>query len=223
MDISPAVGIIIIITVIVSVMGFNSESVMEHYSFHVGRIKKGELHRFFSSSLLHGDWGHLFFNMFSFYSFGSYMERGMGSVLFFSAYVLSALGGDLLALFLNRANDNYRAVGASGAVSGIIFMSAMLDPTGGVYVFPIPVAIPSWIFAILFVLISIYALNRGRDTIGHEAHLGGALMGIIIITIIVPDVFLNNPLLWVAITLPVVLLIVVSFVRPDLIKRSYQR
>lgn len=218
LGIQPITGIIVAITVVISFIAFKQPALFGQLAFNVGAIRSGEVHRLVSSTMLHADWGHLLFNMISFFSFGSSLEAGVGSIPMLIAYVLSSLGGDLLALFMNRNRPDYTAVGASGAVTGIIFISILLNPGGGIYIIPIPFAIPSWLFGILFVLISVYGLGRGNSAIGHEAHLGGALTGIIITTLVFPDVFLSRPFLWFAITLPIIGLVIISYMRPELIR-----
>ena len=161
-------------------------------------LKNQEYPRLFTSGFVHGSWGHLFFNMFSFYSFAKYLELIYGSATMLFIYFGAMLGGNLISLYIHRRFE-YRAVGASGGVCGVIFASIFLLPGGGVRMFLIPIDIPTWLFAILFILGSFYALRLGRDNIGHDAHLAGALVGVAITTFLYPGVIERSPLLLVAV------------------------
>src|SRR5690606_16232497 len=153
----------------------------------------------FMSGFLHVDWTHLLFNMFSFYSFSISLERYLGSVEVAVIYFASLFGGDLLAMFIHRNHPNYRAVGASGAVSGIIFAAIAIFPGIQVSIFLIPIGIPGWLFGACYVLYSMYGIRSSAGNIGHEAHLGGALVGLLTAILLVPEVLVGN-------TLPVVLI-----------------
>ena len=107
-------------------------------------------------------------------------------------YAVSILGGNILSLLVYR-NTHYRALGASGGVCGIIYASVFLLPGGSIYILPIPFPIPSWTYAILFLLISIYGMRSGRGNIGHVAHLGGALIGLLATFILFPRAVLAQP------------------------------
>ncbi len=200
--------IFIIITVLITIVTFRDRELFDSLSFHVRPIQSdGQVYRIISSMFLHVNTPHLVFNMFSFYSFALYMEMKFGYITLLLITIVSGVAGNLLALLLNKNNPEYRAVGASGAVSGVIFASIFLLPGGSVFVFPIPIPIPSWLFAILFILISIYGIGRGAGNIGHEAHLGGALAGIALAVVFQPFILYQQPLLLAALTIPVVLFI----------------
>lgn len=200
--------IFVIVTVIITIITFRDRHLFDSLSFHVRPIQSdGQVYRIISSMFLHVNTPHLVFNMFSFYSFALYMEMQFGYITVLLITIVSGVAGNLLALLLNKNNPEYRAVGASGAVSGVIFASIFLLPGGSVFVFPIPIPIPSWLFAILFILISIYGIGRGAGNIGHEAHLGGALAGIALAVVFQPAIIHQQTLLLAALTIPVVLFI----------------
>jgi len=200
--------IFVIITVLITIVTFRDQELFNSLSFHVRPIQSdGQFYRIISSMFLHVNTPHLVFNMFSFYSFSLYMEIQFGYLTVLLITIVSGIAGNLLALLLNKNNPEYRAVGASGAVSGVIFASIFLLPGGSVFVFPIPIPIPSWLFAILFILISIYGIGRGAGNIGHEAHLGGALAGIALAVAFKPFIIHQQPLLLAALTIPVILFI----------------
>jgi len=131
------------------------------------------------------------------------MRYGSGVAAYI--YICSALGAGVLSLILHRHEGSYRALGASGAVCGIIFASIFLIPGGSIIIFPIPLPIPSWAYAILFVFGSIYASNRMNGGIAHDAHLGGALTGIIVAGTINFQVLISDYLLLCAVVIPLVL------------------
>jgi membrane associated rhomboid family serine protease len=138
-----------------------------------------------TSAFLHVNFLHLFFNMFALYSFGSILENFFvvnfgqftGSLDFFLIYFISLLSGSLLTVIFHFKNPEYVAVGASGAVSGIIFSFILFFPTSTVGVFFIPM--PAFIFAFLYIAVSVYGMKSRFGNIGHEAHLGGAIGGVI--------------------------------------------
>jgi len=195
---SPAVIVVVVVTVLSSLRGFrDARFAMNHVCDVEAVTRRGEWHRLITSGFLHANLPHLAFNMFSFYSFGSILEYVLGALRMLAVYFASMLGGNLLALALHR-NETYRALGASGGVSGVIFAAVFLFPGGSVYVFPIPIAIPSWLFAIGFVVVSFVAMRRRADNIGHDAHLGGALCGLAVATLLVPSLPSRSPALFVA-------------------------
>jgi membrane associated rhomboid family serine protease len=186
---APANTLIIVVTVLVSLGGLRSAEFLGKYLFAPRPIlDHGEYYRLITSGFLHAGWAHLFFNMYSLYSFGAPVERALGAADFIAIYFAGIVGGNLVSLFLHRGDDYYRALGASGGVCGIIFAAIFLMPGGMVYVFPIPVAIPSPVYAILFIAISFFGIRSGMGRIGHDAHLGGAIIGLLVATAIAPDI-----------------------------------
>jgi membrane associated rhomboid family serine protease len=200
---------IIAMTSIASIIGFSNKQLFEKCLFSTrGILQDKEIYRFITSQFFHVGWAHLIFNMFSFYSFGLIMEQNFGHVLVVVIYLCSALVGDFVALVIKRKNFNYSAVGASGAVCGIIFASIFLLPGGSIYILPLPVPLPSWVYAILFMAISLYGIGRGASYIGHEAHIGGALAGIACAIVYRPSVVHQEYILLFGLTVPVILLLV---------------
>lgn len=192
---------IIIITVLVSFIGFRNVNFFENYLFSTrGILKEKEIHRTFTSMFLHADWAHLAFNMFSFYSFANNMEYQYGAAVVALIYLASGIAGSLFSLTLHKKELKYKAIGASGAVSGIIFSSIFLLPGGKIIIFPLPIPIPSWAYALIFVAVSIYGMGRDRDNIGHDAHLGGAIAGVVICLLLYPALVIQNWLLLVGIS-----------------------
>jgi len=188
--------IIIAITVIISIMAFYNSALFERLKFSPYSIKnRKESWRFGSYALVHAGWLHLFINMFVLYSFGDLVERafrmvhGPKGLLY---YLLFYVGGVIFSVLFDfgkyKNNVYYSAVGASGAVSAVVFSSILIFPTVGIYLFPIPFSIPSWLFGLLYLAYMIYMQKHGHDNVGHSAHFWGAVFGIIMTIILIPGV-----------------------------------
>ncbi|MCZ6671625.1 MAG: rhomboid family intramembrane serine protease [Verrucomicrobia bacterium] len=185
--------IIIIASGIITFQGFKSPALFNRLLFDNRAIQQNkEYFRLITSGFLHADWMHFAFNMFSLYSFGKYLELIYSPVNLLIIYFASIVGGNLLSLVIYR-NSLYRAIGASGGVCGVIYASIFLLPGGSIYILPIPFAIPSWVYAILFLLISFYGLRSARGNIGHVAHLGGALIGLAVTFLLFPKALFAQP------------------------------
>src|SRR2546426_248007 len=174
-------SLLIGLTCLASWLGFRSRAVEEKYIFEPEPILAGkEYYRLVTSGFLHAGWGHLLLNMFSLYLFGSSVELALGSKHFLLIYFGAIIGGNLLSLYAHRHHD-YRAYGASGGVCGIIFAYILLFPGGGIYQFPIPFAIPAWLYVIIFMAASFVGMKaNNKGDIGHDAHLGGAIIGLLV-------------------------------------------
>ncbi|ANI87915.1 rhomboid family intramembrane serine protease [Arachidicoccus ginsenosidimutans] len=184
---------IIIATCIVSFMAFSNGSIIDKLIFYPPAVsQERQWYRFFSCGLIHADFGHLIFNMYAFYSFGNFVEdtfgdmfgEPTGTILYLILYI-SALAVCLLpTYFQNRNNYAYRSLGASGAVSAIVFASIILNPTAGIGLIFIPgLSIPAFIFGIIYLAVSYWLDKRGGGNINHSAHLYGGLYGIIFLII----------------------------------------
>lgn len=179
--------IIIGITAITSIKAFNDPNLYRNFIFAPYYMhRNGGYHRFFTYGLLHGDWTHLIFNMFAFYSFGrmvemAYMQifQGFGQYVYLLLYISALPLSSIVDYFNQKNNSSYLAVGASGAVSAVIFSSILLFPTSGIMIFPIPFQIPAYIFGPLYLAFCVYMAKNANDNIGHLAHFFGALYGLI--------------------------------------------
>lgn len=190
--------IIIIVTVIFSIIAFNNRDIFQKYSFNAYAIKNyNEWYRFFTYGLLHADWVHLLINMLVLYSFGEVVETyfkyyfGIKAYLY---YILLYIGGIVFSVtydFWKHKDDKYyNSIGASGAVSAVIFSSIIFYPCGKIYIFLIPIGIPSIIFGILYLAYSAYMARKAIDNIGHDAHFWGAVFGIVYTIILKPKLVL---------------------------------
>ncbi len=201
---------IIIANVLVSYQGFSNYAFFRKYEFHVGSIKNGEQIRMFSSAFLHADMGHLFFNMFTLYMFAPVLTNYLGDFFFLTVYIGSLLAGSLLTLYFHNSDNNYRAVGASGAVTGILYAAILLNPSMSLYLFFIPIPIPAYIFGIGYLLYSIYGMRAKNDNIGHVAHFGGAIGGYLITIFKEPEMITQNTLMVILLAIPIILLFVLA-------------
>lgn len=178
--------IIIIITALVSIGGFNNPKIINDLIFYGPAVRQqNQWYRFFTCGFIHADWSHLIFNMLSLFFFGPMVEQGFTALFgdsgkwIYILFYISALAISILPTYLKqRDNYQYRSLGASGAVSAVIFAGMMLDPTISIYIFFIPIAIPGFIFGPLYILISAYMDRKGGDNINHSAHIWGALYGL---------------------------------------------
>jgi membrane associated rhomboid family serine protease len=155
--------------------------------------------------------------MITFYSFGPLIESVFGMYGLLVIYFGSLLGGNALALFIHRHNDYYRALGASGAVSGIVFASILVDPSMPLYLFFIPIGIPAWIIGIAYMAYSINGMRTRTDNIGHEAHMGGALVGLGLGIALIPQLLLKEPLILGILVIPTILFLFFMIKDPDFV------
>lgn len=198
---------IIIANVLFSYKGFNDYSFFRKYEFHIGSIRSGEHIRMLTSGFLHADLGHLAFNMFTLYFFAPVITAYLGSLMFLVIYFSSLIFGNLLTLMLYRNDFNYRAIGASGAVTGIVYSAILLRPDMMLGIFFV-IPMPAYIFGILYLLYSIYGMKAKNDGIGHAAHFGGAIGGYLITLLVNPDLIFLHPLMVSLLTIPIIVLFI---------------
>ena len=198
--------IIIAANVIISYKGFGDYEFFEKYKFQVGAVRRGEQIRLLSSGFLHADTQHLLFNMLSLYFFADVVIALLNPFQFVLIYLGSLLLGSLLSLYFHKNEYHYSAVGASGAVMGIIYSAILLQPGMSLYMFFIPIPIPAYIFGIGYLLYSIYGMKNRIGNIGHDAHFGGAIGGYLITLILSPWLFKTNLLMIGLLALPIMLL-----------------
>lgn len=192
---APVTVLLIAITALVSWMAFSNEALLRRLWFEIGAILRHNQHyRIVTSAFVHGDMMHLLFNMFTLFFFGGVIERSFGAPIMLAIYFAAVIGGGLLALILHRNEPNYRAVGASGGVSGILFLFVVLAPGELIYIFGI-VPLPAWLFGVLYLVITYRGMVTQGDNIGHDAHLGGSLIGVLAGVVLVPKILESSPLL----------------------------
>jgi membrane associated rhomboid family serine protease len=189
---------ITIITVGVSILAMYNHALMDKLIFHPYSVhNNNEWYRFFTCGLVHADFMHLAFNMFSFYMFGDYIEQYFamifgrsGSSMYIILYVSSLLVC-LIPTYLNHYKQyNYNSLGASGAVSAIVFVGIFLQPTMQIGFFIIPPIIPGFIFGPIYLGLTAYLAKNGQGGINHSAHLWGSLYGVVFL--IITSYFIGN-------------------------------
>jgi membrane associated rhomboid family serine protease len=200
---------IIVANALFSYKGFNDHSFFRKYEFHMGSVRSGEQIRLLSSGFLHADIAHLAFNMITLYFFAPVVIAYMGEFLFVIVYFGSLIFGSLLTIMFHKDDYNYRAVGASGAVTGVLYSAILLRPDMMLGLFFI-IPIPAYLFGILYLLYSIYGMKAKNDNIGHTAHFGGAIGGYLITLITNPHLLVENTLMVVLLTIPIVILFVMD-------------
>lgn len=206
---NPAVVVLIIANVLVSLKGFSDTSFLERYKFQVGPILRGEQLRMLTSGFLHVDQAHLFFNMFGLYIFADEVIGQIGVMKFLLVYFGSLIAGSTLSLSFHKKEPYYSAVGASGAVMGIVYSAIMLNPNMQLsFIFLPVVGFPGWVFGVGYFLYSIYGMRNQVGNIGHSAHLGGAIGGFILTLALYPQIFLENQRIILILAVPIVLMFV---------------
>ncbi len=172
--------IIIIINCVVSYLALSNPTVMNRLILTPYWVeRKNEYYRFITSGFIHANFMHLAFNMLSLYFFGYIVESKLGSTLFIVLYMLALVISDIPTYLKYKNNSNYASLGASGAVSAIIFASILFYPVNLIFVYFIPV--PAFLFAILYLAYSYYMDKRSGDAVNHSAHFYGAVVGLVFV------------------------------------------
>ncbi len=176
--------VIILVNVGVSMLAFSAfqkNDRTERFIFQPSRLAGGRNQLgFLLSHFSHADIGHLLFNMITLFFFGPVIEGYLGAADLLTVYVLSGLFASLLIFLLQKKNPSYRALGASGSISGVVFAAIIVNPAMNIYLFFIPIPIPAPLFAVAYLGLSAYLMRRETGNISHEAHLGGALAGLLL-------------------------------------------
>ena len=206
MNISIFTLIIIALTALCSFKGFKERSFFESYKFNIGGIKRGEKLRMLVSGFLHVDLQHLLFNMITLYFFADHVIYSVGPFYFFLIYFGSLMFGNLLSYYFHKNEPYYSAVGASGAVTGILYAAILLYPGMELYLYFIPIPIPSYIVGVGYMLYSIYGMKSRVGNIGHDAHFGGAIGGYVLTLLIAPKVLETHLWMVILLAVPIILL-----------------
>jgi membrane associated rhomboid family serine protease len=169
---------VLIVTGVVTARAFRDRALLDRWIFRPHPILVGkEYHRLVTSGLLHADWWHFGFNAFGLLMFGRVVADSAGWAVFLLVYLSAIVGGSLLSLIIHRHED-YAALGASGGVSGLVFAATFFNPDMGVSLLFLPILAPAWISALVFIGVSFFGTRHRWGNIGHDAHLGGALIGL---------------------------------------------
>lgn len=188
--------VFLVLTVGISLYGFNNvgfQYKMTNHPYSV--VRNNEYYRLLTSGFVHGGYLHLFLNMYVLYMFGENMEHvfnanfgQQGKIYFFGLYVGGIIFSSIPDIIRHKNNPNYYSLGASGGVASVLFACILFMPTSKLMIFPIPVEIPAYIFAIIYVAYSVYMDKKQMDNIGHMAHLWGALWGVVFIMLFFPGI-----------------------------------
>ena len=196
---APVTFMLLLVNVLVSGYAlFSDETLLDRLGFRPVRIQEQrEWYRYITAGFVHAGLAHLAFNMITLYFFGPLLEVILGSFSFLLLYFGSEFAAHALTYRFHRGNEGYNAVGASGAISGVVFAFCLFFPFQKLYLF-FAVPIPAIVFAVGFVAVSIYAMKQARGRLGgiaHEAHLGGAIGGVILTFLLEPrsiQIFLSH-------------------------------
>ena len=187
-----------ILAVLISIAAFQNRVLFDKLKFNAYAIKHHrQFYRFLSHGFVHGGWAHLLFNMLVLISFGRIVENSfqqiwgntLGGFYFIVLYVGGLVISSAPSYFKNQDNEYYNAVGASGAISSVLFASILFDPWSKIYIIFIPIGIPAFIFGALYLIFSAYMAKKGTDNIGHDAHFWGAIFGLGYTIILKPPLF----------------------------------
>lgn len=168
---------------------YNDRKLMRKLMLHPYSIHKNRnLYTIITSAFVHADMNHLLFNMLSFFFFAFQLEKIVGHIPFLIIYSCGIVFSDLSTLWKNKNNAFYYSLGASGAISAVLFSYILFDPLSKIYLFLIPIGIPAYIFALLYLAYCVYAAKKQYDNVNHEAHFYGAITGLVITSILFPHV-----------------------------------
>jgi membrane associated rhomboid family serine protease len=192
LSIAPVASIIFVFTIVTSLYAFYDQSIYGKFMLHPYSVSKGKnVYTLITSGLIHADWMHLFFNMFTFYAFAFTLEQMMGSWQFGLMYFLALILSDLPTVFRHKNDFHYNSLGASGAISGVLFSFILFNPMAGIGILFLPFSIPAVIFGGIYLAYCAYASKNSRDNINHDAHFFGALTGLIFTIIFEPGILQN--------------------------------
>lgn len=187
---TPVASIIFIFTLVTSIYAFNDQSIYGKFMLHPYTVSRGKkLYTYITSGLIHADWMHLIFNMFSYICFAFTLERMIGHWQFGLLYFISLILSDIPSVIKHKDHFWYNSLGASGAISAVLFSYILFDPWGRLYVMGIPM--PAIVFAVLYLAYSWWASKNAKDNIGHDAHFFGAITGVVFTIVLVPGSFTN--------------------------------
>jgi membrane associated rhomboid family serine protease len=189
LNMAPVASFIFAITIITSLLTFSNEDWYGKLMLHPYSVyRRKNVFTLLTSGLIHKDWMHLIFNMLSYYFFAFQLEAMVGHWQFGLLYIASLILSDLPSVAKHKEDYWYHSLGASGAVSAVIFSFIMYQPMSMMMIIPIPIPIPAILFGILYLVYCTYASKYSRDNINHDAHLFGALSGVAITIILTPKI-----------------------------------
>lgn len=186
---TPVASIIFVFTIITSIYAFNDPTLFGKFMLHPYSVsRRYKIYTLITSGLIHADWMHLIFNMMTFFFFAFQLEAMIGSWQFGVVYFMGLILSDIPSVIKHKNDMWYNSLGASGAISAVLFSYILFQPFSSMIIFPLPIPIWAIIFGPLYLLYCVYASRQSRDNINHDAHFFGALTGLIVTVLIVPGV-----------------------------------
>jgi len=181
LTLAPVASIIFVITILLSLLAFSNDNLRGELTLHPYSVAKGEkLWTVITSGFIHNDWTHLLFNMFTYFFFAFQLEEIIGHWQFGLLYMASLILSDLPTIGKHKDDYWYRSLGASGAISAVLFSYILFNPMTKMIIFPLPIPIPAILYGVLYLIYCAYASRKSNDNINHDAHFFGALSGIML-------------------------------------------
>ena len=186
---APVACIIFAVTIAISLFAFYNDDLYTRFILQPYSVSKGKyLYTLITSGFIHADWMHLLFNMMTFYFFAFNLEKTIGHWEFGLLYGLSLILSDIPTVVKHKNDFWYRSLGASGAISAVVFSAILFRPLDGMSLMFLPISIPAVLFGVLYLVYCSYASKKGIGNINHDAHFFGALSGVLITIILIPQV-----------------------------------
>jgi membrane associated rhomboid family serine protease len=185
---TPVTAVLLVANIVLSIYVWNEKTIFQKWMMHPYSFqRKKTYYTLLTSAFIHADTIHLAMNMFALLSFGQFVELELGKGLFAVLYGVSILTSSVPSLIKHRNNPSYYTLGASGAISAVVFAFILLHPFAKLGLFLLPINIPAILFGVLYILFSIYAQRRSMDNLNHDAHIAGALTGVCFILLLKPQ------------------------------------
>lgn len=186
---TPVASFIFVFTIVTSIYAFSDHTLYGKFMLNPYSISRNrKFYTLITSGLIHADWMHLIFNMISFFFFAFRLEAMMGSWRFAILYFLGLILSDIPSVIKHKNNIWYNSLGASGAISAVLFSSILFDPLSKLYILPFPFPVWVWLYGLIYLAYCWQMSRNSRDNINHDAHFFGALAGLILTILLVPGI-----------------------------------